>query len=102
VSGWVFFSGGKPFGQLRALLGDEESRLRNETTQKGFRRSSVGPVCELLLRGGYGKSSSSVSRAKERDRQGASKRLPRAARSGAGGAGGGLYGDFSGEDVKIH
>ena len=46
-----------------------------------------------------GKSSSSLARAKEMDRLGALKRLPRATRSGAAG---GLYGDFSGEDVKIH
>ena len=53
VRGCVFFSGGRPLGQLRALLGDEESRLRNETNTKGSGEARSAQVCELLLRGGY-------------------------------------------------
>jgi hypothetical protein len=97
VSDGFFSPGVDHSGQLRTLLGDEESRFAKRNQHKGFRRSSQ--VCELLLRSGYGKSSSSPSRAKEMDRLGALKRLPRATRSGAAG---GLYGDISGEDVKIH
>jgi len=46
-----------------------------------------------------GKSSSSLQGPKRWTAWGLQKRLPRATRSGAAG---GLYGDFSGEDVKIH
>ena len=70
VGGWVFFSAGRPLGQLRALLGDEEPDYETKPTQRVAEKLGRPRFANSFSEAGTGKSSSSLARAKEMDRLG--------------------------------